>query len=258
MAFGGFAGLASVYAAAACLPLIGLTIPSQIEQIAGCAAALAGLVGVFCSVKIYADTRRPFWDILISGPKFFATALVLGLPVALSVALAATLFSNAGELHAMMIAYGRLLCGWTVGITAAKLAFEALIFVWLLRRQPTPLKRTALLMTGELRKVTTLRFVCGAVGGLLLPAVLLMEDRVTSTGYPAALFAVVRTSDGCLAVGRRVAGTLPVFYRRRRPQDARIARLVGLEIATTRRVAMPDYSIVATRRTGLSIPQTVG
>ena len=145
----------------------------------------------FVPSKIYADTRRPFWDVLISGPKFFATALVLGLPVALSVALAATLFSNAGELHAMMTAYGRLLCAGPLGITAAKLAFEALIFVWLLRRQPTPLKRTALLMTGELRKVTMLRFVCGALGGLLLPAVLLMEDRVTSTGYPAALIAIV-------------------------------------------------------------------
>ncbi|MGA2253963.1 MAG: DmsC/YnfH family molybdoenzyme membrane anchor subunit [Thermoguttaceae bacterium] len=191
VAFGGFAGLASAYAAAACAPLIGLTVPPQIEPIAGGAAALTGLVGVFCSVMIYADTRRPFWDVLISGPKFFATALVLGLPVALSVALAATLFSNAGELHAMMIAYGRLLCDWTLGITVAKLAFEALIFVWLLHRQPTPLQRTALLMTGELRKATVLRFVCGAVGGVLLPAVLLIEDRITSIGYPAAVFAVV-------------------------------------------------------------------
>jgi hypothetical protein len=111
--------------------------------------------------------------------------------VSLSVALAATLFSNPRELQAMMIAYGRLLCAWTLGITLAKLAFEALIFVWLLRRQPTPLKRTALLMSGELRKVTTLRFVCGVAGGALLPAVLLLEDRLTSSGYPAAMLAVV-------------------------------------------------------------------
>ena len=194
VAFGGFAGLASAYAAAACAPLMGLTIPRQIEQVAGGAAALAGLVGVFCSVKIYADTRRPFWDVLISGPKFFATAILLGLPVALSVALAATLFSHAGGLHAMMIAYGRLLCLWTLYATLAKLAFEALIFVWLLRRQPTPLKRTALLMTGELRKVTTLRFVCGAIGGVLLPAALLIEDRLTSSGYPSAMLAVVALS----------------------------------------------------------------
>ena len=191
VAFGGFAGLAAAYAAAACSPLLGLTIPPQIEPIAGGAAALAGLVGVFCSVKIYSDTRRPFWDVLITGPKFFATALVLGLPVALSVALAATLFFRADDLHAMMGAYGRLLCVWTIDVTAAKLAFEALIFLWLLRRQPTPLKRTALLMTGELRRATAMRFVCGVVGGLLLPGLLLLEDRVTSAGYPSALFVVV-------------------------------------------------------------------
>ncbi len=191
VAFGGFAGLATIYATAACAPLIGFSIPPQIEPIAGWAAALAGLGGVFCSVKIYADTRRPFWDIMITGPKFFATALVLGLPVSLLVAVAATWFSNSGDLQAMMIAYGRALCGWTVGIAAAKLALEASIFFWLLQRVPTPLKRTALLMTGELRNVATLRFVCGAVGGLLLPGVLLMEDHLTSGGYPAAMYAVV-------------------------------------------------------------------
>jgi formate dehydrogenase iron-sulfur subunit len=191
VAFGGFAGLATAYAAAACAPLIGWTIPRWIEPIAGNAAALAGLVGVFCSVKIYSDTRRPFWDILITGPKFFATALVLGLPVALSVGLTATWFSNPGELYAMMIAYGRLLCGWTMAITAAKFAFESLIFAWLFHRQPTPLKRTALLMTWEMRKVTALRFFCGALGGMLLPAVLLIEDRMAPTGYSAAVFAVV-------------------------------------------------------------------
>ena len=208
VAFGGFAGLASAYAAASCAPLVGWTIPPQIEQLAGSAAALAGLLGVFCSVKIYADTRRPFWDVLISGPKFFATALVLGLPAALAIALAATLFSNAGELHAMMTAYGRLLCAWIVGITAAKLAFEALIFAWLLRRQPTPLKRTALLMTGELRRVTKLRFVCGALGGLLLPAALMMENRVTTTGYPAALIVIV----AILIVALLLAGELLERY----------------------------------------------
>lgn len=206
--FGGFAGLASAYAAAACAPLIGLALPRPIEQLAGGAAALAGLVGVFCSVKIYSGTRRPFWDILISGPKFYATALVLGLPVALSVALAATMFSDAGALPAMMIAHGRLLCAWTLGITAAKLAFEASIFAWLFNRQPTPLKRTALLMSGELRKVTTLRFACGAAGGVLLPAVLLIEDRVTSSGYPAALLAIVALS----IVGFLLAGELLERY----------------------------------------------
>jgi hypothetical protein len=94
----------------------------------------------------------------------------------------------------MMAVYGRLLCTWTLDITVAKLAFEALIFLALFRRQPTPLKRTALLMTGELRKVTALRFVCGAIGGVLLPAALLIEDRVTTSGYPTALFAVVALS----------------------------------------------------------------
>jgi Fe-S-cluster-containing dehydrogenase component/DMSO reductase anchor subunit len=46
------------------------------------ATALIGLAGLVCSVMIYADTRRHFWRIGQTAPRFFGTALVTGLALA--------------------------------------------------------------------------------------------------------------------------------------------------------------------------------
>ena len=132
---------------------------------------------------IYADTRRPFWNMLITGPKFLGTAALLGLPTALLIALAATLFSHEHSVAAVMSAEGKTLCGWILAIALAKLAFESLIFVSLRNRHPTPLKRTAVLMTDELGLATLARFYFGLIGGVLLPGVLLLEHRLAPAGY---------------------------------------------------------------------------
>jgi hypothetical protein len=59
--------------------------------------------------------------------------------------------------------------------TGAKLVIESAIFVELRRRQFTPLKRSALLLMDSLGSTMMLRLFFGIVGGLLLPAVLLVE-----------------------------------------------------------------------------------
>jgi hypothetical protein len=53
--------------------------------------------------------------------------------------------------------------------TALKLSAEALVFMHLRDRQHTALKRTAILMCGDLSHLTVARFACGLAGGLLLP-----------------------------------------------------------------------------------------
>lgn len=45
------------------------------------AAALTGVLGLACSVMIYVDTRRSFWRLAQTGPRFFGTATVLALAV---------------------------------------------------------------------------------------------------------------------------------------------------------------------------------
>jgi len=45
-------------------------------------AAAAGIVSVFCSVMVYVDTRRPWWNIKWTAPKFFGTVFAGGVGLA--------------------------------------------------------------------------------------------------------------------------------------------------------------------------------
>jgi hypothetical protein len=78
---------------------------------------------------------------------------------------------------------GDLICQSLLLVSLAKLAFESLIFRHLLRKQTTPLKRSALLMTGPLVRWTRARFACGLLGGFVLPLVLrsLLDDVVPAS-----------------------------------------------------------------------------
>ncbi len=52
----------------------------------------------------------------------------------------------------------------------AKLIWELTVFVHLNDREWTDMKRTALLISGVLKRASIPRFVCGAVGGVIFPA----------------------------------------------------------------------------------------
>ena len=212
LAFNAFAGCASMYTAAAFframgihVPVLGIEVPQIVEQALGAGASLAGLAGVACSAMIYADTRRPFWDIVITLPKFLGTAALLGLPCSLLISIAATLFSRGHSVQAVMSSEGKVLCAWMLGVAIAKLAFEALIFTSLRHRNPTPLKRTAVLMTGELGLATLARFYFGLIGGVLLPGVLLLENRFAPGGYhPLFIGLTVALSIAVLLTGELI------------------------------------------------------
>lgn len=148
LAFSGFAALAIFYAATAQL---------------GLAVAIAGAVAVFCSAMIYASTGRPFWNAPTTLIKFALTCAILGLPLALLIQLAsAGLPAERATLMCAVLAVAALL----------KLLLECSIFLRLRTRQHTPLKRTALLMVGDLGLTTFKRFFIGIIGGVLLPSLL--------------------------------------------------------------------------------------
>jgi hypothetical protein len=65
-------------------------------------------------------------------------------------------------------------CGFLAFATIARLLWELTVFTHLSDREWTDLKRTALLMAGVLRRATISRFVCGALGGLVVPALVLI------------------------------------------------------------------------------------
>lgn len=63
----------SAYAGVAALLVL---LPQNL--VVSIAAAVAGLVGVYCSAMIYIDTKRPAWRSGVTFRKFFGTTLLLG------------------------------------------------------------------------------------------------------------------------------------------------------------------------------------
>jgi formate dehydrogenase iron-sulfur subunit len=168
IAFGAFAVMATLYAL-----LLYLSRRTAAEGL-GRATALVGAVAVLCSVMLYHVTQRTWWSGGRTGFKFALTAAGLG-----SAAIVSSTFGVAcgrGEpLSAELIAFGRLGAWGLALLTLVKLAGEASVFCHLRDHQQGDLKRTALLLWGDLRTLTQLRFVLGMVGGVLLPLALLTQ-----------------------------------------------------------------------------------
>ena len=181
VAFGLFAALAAAYAA-----WLGLEHAGWIGQQAdarpavwlGWSVALSGTAGVLCSVMVYQYTKRDFWNGPATACRFLLTTAVLGLAAAWIPLMIATA-AGAAAAGAAIDAYGAMLCRGLMAATAAKLLFEAALFRHLASRQITSLKRTAQLMSGALLNVTIMRFAAGLLGGIAMPALLLLS-RVPS------------------------------------------------------------------------------
>lgn len=129
LAFGGFppAALASA------LNLIPTWIP-----------ALIGSLSVFCSVMVYVDTRRPFWMMAQTLPKFFGTTIVLGMAMA---------------------------ANWDVTLSALACVMAALKLAWeasYLSMEHPDHARTQRLLLGRLRWWHAIRFMAGMLGAVLM------------------------------------------------------------------------------------------
>jgi DMSO reductase anchor subunit len=172
LAFGAFAGLTALYASAlyALGSLPGVT--HQYVDSLGRFSALAGVGAVFCSVMLYHVTRRKWWNGGRTGCKFGLTGAGLGW--ATTVCSTFVVAVVRGEpLDAELVAFGHTGANGLLLLTLLKLGSEASVFFHLRDRQQGDLKRTALLLWGELRHITCYRFVLGTVGGMVLPLVFL-------------------------------------------------------------------------------------
>lgn len=110
-------------------------------------AALIGLLSVWCSVMVYVDTRRPYWLMVQTAPKFFGSTLVLGLA-------AASLWEPKAAIAACLVAI-------------LKLAWEVCYISWKDRNH----MRSQLLLLGPLRGWHRVRIVAGWLGVATLIAV---------------------------------------------------------------------------------------
>jgi Fe-S-cluster-containing dehydrogenase component/DMSO reductase anchor subunit len=136
-------------------------------------APIVGLVGVFCSMMIYHDTRRPLWNWRRGLPLFLGTTLVLG-------AAAAGIFHHSNALLMTVIIS-----------TAAKLLVEVVTLRHGTDRSLTPLKKTALLVTGRFQLIAFVRLVCALLGGVGLPLLLLLNTLPSAQAAAALAFTLL-------------------------------------------------------------------
>lgn len=196
LCFGLFAKLAALYTVLpwlsdSWLTGMGLGIsPTQYTWL-GWAVVASGLAGVWCSVMVYDSTRRTLWHWPRTGFRFLMTCALLGIPTSLLISFGSATWSSDSSIPEIMDHYGRPLCAWLSLLGGIKLSFEASIFRHLMARQLTPLKRTAILMQGDLARVVMQRFACGILGCLVLPGLLLATSRGPATSAVSPGFVAV-------------------------------------------------------------------
>jgi Fe-S-cluster-containing dehydrogenase component/DMSO reductase anchor subunit len=194
VAFGLFAKIAALYAVSLVPPLAflpplalkGLDLLRPLRDSLELGAAGMGVLGVSCSALIYAATKRSQWSLAPTALKFFGTTIVLGGAAVLVMDAASGAHGGAVRLPLLRA---------VLAVAALKLACEAGVLRHLRGRQHTTPKRIALLMVGELRARTALRFAAGAAA---LAAGALLHQRLVGDGasgpglaLPLALFALL-------------------------------------------------------------------
>ena len=173
LAFGAFAGTAMIYAMLTWVSASAFPELKAWQPLAGRFVGLVGVVGIFCSIMIYVFTKREFWSFETTAAKFSLTPILLGIASTWLTILILNFTDHSPESSLLISQAGPILSKALIVTSIIKLSFEASIFRYLIRRQNSPLKRSALLMSGELSNVTLARFACGILGGILMPAFLL-------------------------------------------------------------------------------------
>jgi Fe-S-cluster-containing dehydrogenase component/DMSO reductase anchor subunit len=185
LTFGLFAGLAIPFAAVSWgislvqAPFPGRAFLLQLLPGLGLAVGLMGGVGVFCSAMIYVYTKKELWSFGRTVTRFGLTSAILGIAtVWLSLSVTAR-FVDAETGHRLSAKMARPLAESLMIVSAAKLVFDAWLLHHLFNFRNTPLKRSALLVTGVLSRISLSRVIAGALGGILIPALVL--SRLTNS-----------------------------------------------------------------------------
>jgi formate dehydrogenase iron-sulfur subunit len=162
LVFGLFAQLGVAYAASVAAPLLppfrGRSALVGLSSSLHLGAVLAGIAGVFCSVMVYVATRREQWSPSHTLLKFFGTTSLLGAASVLAVS--AFTLPSSGAPRGVLV--------YTVLASAVlKLAFEGRELLHARDLRQSALKRMAMVMLGDLRRATVLRFVLLVLGGVV-------------------------------------------------------------------------------------------
>jgi Fe-S-cluster-containing dehydrogenase component/DMSO reductase anchor subunit len=204
IAFSLFAGLAGAFAAS----FFGPPAIAHLRPALGAAASVAGALGVFCSVMVYAATKRAHWRGPLTGLKFGLTSLILGGGTVSAISLVSSAALGTGAAPPFVTSGAQRWLALVLVVAAAlKLGVEASVFRHLWDRQHTVGKRLALLMRGELARPAGARFLCGALGGIGLPVLglaLVASARAAGGVFPSVALAVIGVAGALAALAGEI------------------------------------------------------
>lgn len=193
--FGVYAPLAMVAAGYVVAPLLAGWLPQAVNGLLAyflvpwlrgvveVAAIVIGVLGIYCSARIYQFTARSFWMGMRTLGKFAGTAVAAGLALLLLCQSAA----GAGQ--------GGWIAALLVIASVAKLTYEAAVFRHT-RHGDHSLWLSSRLMTRELRMPTIARFALGLAGGVLLPALVLATPDVPMVASVVAALGFLSVTAG--------------------------------------------------------------
>ncbi len=198
VAFGAFAASAACYSIAN----FAFAEPNLLTRVLGALVGISGIVGVVCSVMVYAVTQRDLWNGPATSARFGLTTAILGVAATLvCFQFGAAMVPDQPGGAMLLATYGADLCRLLMVLTVVKLTMEASQFRHLRARTNTPQKRSAQLLSSVLSRLTWARFVSGLLGGLGLP-LLLARLLASPTANPyvdamivALLFAACLTGE---------------------------------------------------------------
>ncbi|MCF7762900.1 MAG: dimethyl sulfoxide reductase anchor subunit [Verrucomicrobia bacterium] len=151
--FGLYSGLVAAWCAAS------WQMPSAGSAL-GRTTAIVGLAAVWSSIMVYVDTRRAFWAMRHTAPRFLSTTVMLGA-------------AGFGAVGALPGEPARNLAALVFGVSLLKVFLELILFRHLEATPGTPLAGSARLLLSHLARWTAVRLGSLAVGGLLLPGLML-------------------------------------------------------------------------------------
>ena len=163
VAFGAFAALAPAYAVSRHVGV-------------GVLAVLLGVAGVFSSVMLYAITGRAWWRARRSAITFGLSGVATG-GGASAAWLAGTGAVSATRTIALLV----------VAATAVKLGWELSVLRHLRRDAMTDMRRSAMLLRGQLSEWFQLRILLGVAGGIAAPVAVAATASASNTIAPAIL-----------------------------------------------------------------------